>query len=100
MDNKNVKVLLLECFARQTMVMMEFLHKDGYHLTTYNSRKTDLGYLSHYPDKKILAPWNRESEEESAAELLKVLQADHFKNRSAGLFREKHDHPGIISQRQ
>ena len=78
MSDKKIKVLLLECFTRQAMVMMEFLHKDGYHVTTYNNRKTDLGYLSHYPDKKILAPWDRNDPDKSAAELLKILKADHY----------------------
>ena len=48
------KVLLLEGFARQSMPMMEALHKNGYHVTTYNASKLDMGYVSRYPDKKII----------------------------------------------
>lgn len=78
MLNKDIKVLLLEGFARQSMAMMEAIHKNGYFLATYNSKKTDLGYLSHYPDKKILGFWDRENEDASAQALLNLLQTDHY----------------------
>ena len=78
MKNNTIKVLLLEGFARQSMAIMEALNKDGYHVTTYNSRKSDLGYLSHYPDRKLLGFWDREDEEKSAAALLEVLKNEHF----------------------
>jgi predicted ATP-grasp superfamily ATP-dependent carboligase len=77
-DNKKIRVLLLEGFARQSMAMMEALHRNGYHVTTYNGRKTDLGYLSRYPDKKILAFWDRSNEAKSADALLEILKADHY----------------------
>lgn len=77
-NNKEIKVLLLEGFARQSMAMMESIHKDGYFLATYNSRKTDLGYLSHYPDKKIIGFWDREDEEKSAQAILELLKTDHY----------------------
>lgn len=77
-QNKGIKVLLLEGFARQSMAIMESLHRDCYHVTTYNSRKTDLGYLSHYPDKKLLGFWDREDEEASAKAILEVLKTDHY----------------------
>ena len=51
----NVKVLLIEGRARQVMPLMESLHKLGCHVTTYNASKLDMGYSSHYPDKKILS---------------------------------------------
>ena len=54
-SNKKIRVLLLEGFARQSMAIMELIHKDGFFLATYNSRKSDLGYLSHYPDFKNAA---------------------------------------------
>lgn len=77
-DQKEIRVLLLECFTRQAMPMMEFLHKNGYHVTTYNSRRTDLGYLSRYPDRKLRAFWDRNDEEKSAQALLEILKADHY----------------------
>lgn len=78
MDNKHIKVLLLEGFARQNMAMMESLHKDGYYIATYNNKKTDLGYLSHYPDKKILGAWDRNDENKSAEVILNLLKTEHY----------------------
>ena len=78
MGNKNIRVLLLEGFARQSMAMMESLHKAGYHVTTYNNSMTDLGYLSRYPDKKILGFWDRNDEKKSAKALLSVLKKGHY----------------------
>ena len=76
--NYKIKVLLLEGFARQSMPMMEALHKNGYHVTTYNSSRLDMGYVSKYPDKKLLLPWNRENEDESFGYLLELLKKEHF----------------------
>lgn len=50
-----VRVLLIEGRARQVMPLMESLHKLGCHVTTYNASKLDMGYASHYPDKKVLS---------------------------------------------
>lgn len=77
-ENKKIKVLLLEGFTRQCMAMMECLHKDGYYLATYNNKKTDLGYLSRFPDRKILGFWNRDDEEASARAILEFLKIEHF----------------------
>ena len=77
-DLSGVKVLLLEGFARQSMAIMESLHKLGCHVTTYNNSKLDLGYLSHYPDKKIIGFWDRTDEKKSAAALMEVLKKEHF----------------------
>lgn len=73
-----VKVLLLEGFARQTMPIMQALHDLGCHITTYNNSRLDLGYLSRYPDKKLLAFWDRNDAKKSLIALVKVLQADHY----------------------
>lgn len=51
----NVRVLLIEGRARQVMPLMESLHKLGCHVTTYNASKLDMGYASHYPDRKVLS---------------------------------------------
>ena len=75
---KGVKVLLLEGFARQSMAIMESLHKLGCHVTTYNNSRLDLGYLSRYPNKKIIGFWDRNDEKASASALLKLLKAEHF----------------------
>ncbi len=76
--NSSIKILLLEGFARQSMPMMEALHKNGYHITTYNNSRLDMGYSSHYPDKKLLRFWDRNDEESSYKALLEVLKSDHY----------------------
>lgn len=76
--NYKIKVLLLEGFARQSMPVMEALYKNGYHITTYNCSRLDMGYVSRYPDEKLLRFWNRDDEEASYHELLTVLQAQHY----------------------
>ena len=77
-DLQGVKVLLLEGFARQSMPIMEALHKNGCHITTYNNSKLDMGYASHYPDKKLIKFWDRNDEEASYAALLEVLKEDKY----------------------
>ncbi|MBE6904278.1 MAG: ATP-grasp domain-containing protein [Ruminococcaceae bacterium] len=77
-DLKGIKVLLLEGFARQVMPMMQALHDLECHITTYNSKKTDLGYLSKYPDKKIIGVWDRKNEQASYNALLDVLKAEKY----------------------
>lgn len=77
-DLSNVKVLLLEGFARQIMPLMQALHNLGCDVTTYNTSKLDLGYASRYPHKKIIAPWNRNDESESLQALIEVLKKDKY----------------------
>jgi len=77
-DLQGVKVLLLEGFARQSMPIMEALHKNGCHITTYNKSKLDMGYSSHYPDKKLIKFWDRNDEDSSYAALLEVLKEDKY----------------------
>lgn len=73
-----VKVLLLEGFARQSMPMMKALHQLGVHLTTYNDRRSDLGFLSRYPDRKLLEFWDRKDEKASLQALIRVLKENKF----------------------
>lgn len=75
---QGVSVLLLEGFARQVMPMMQALHDLGCTITTYNSSMLDMGYASRYPDKKLLAFWDRNDEEQSFTALLEVLKQAHY----------------------
>lgn len=75
---RGVRVLLLEGFARQSMALMPALKKLGCHVTTYNSSKLDLGYVSRYPDAKLIQPWNREDADFSFSALMDVLQRDKY----------------------
>lgn len=77
-DLSQYKVLLLEGFARQNMPVMEALHKLGCTIVTYNKSKLDIGYASKYPDKKIIAFWDRNDEQKSYEKLLEVLKTEHY----------------------
>ena len=74
----NTHILLLEGFGRQVMPMMQALHDLGCKITTYNSSKLDMGYASKYPDRKLLAYWNRNDEDMSYHSLLEILKKDKY----------------------
>ena len=73
-----VRVLLIEGRARQVMPLMESLHKLGCHVTTYNASKLDMGYASHYPDKKVLSYCNAKDPEKSWAAISKELKTKQY----------------------
>lgn len=75
---KGVKVLLLEGFGRQIMPMMQALYDLKCHITTYNKSKLDLGYASRYPDKKLIAFWDRNDAQKSLDALRDVLKNDKY----------------------
>lgn len=73
-----IRVLLLEGFSRQSIIMMQALHDLGCHLATYNSSKLDPGFMSRYPDEKIIGFWNRSDEQASYKALLQFLKEHHY----------------------
>lgn len=77
-DLTGVRVLLLEGFARQSMALMPALKQLGCHLTTYNSSRLDPGYASRWPDRRLIAPWNREDADFSFRHLMDVLTRDKY----------------------
>lgn len=74
----NIRVLLIEGRARQVMPLMESLHKLGCHVTTYNASKLDMGYASHYPDKKVLSYCNAKDPEGSWDAIKKELMTKEY----------------------
>ena len=74
----NVRVLLIEGRARQVMPLMESLHKLGCHVTTYNASKLDMGYASHYPDKKIVSFCNAKEPDKSWEAISKELKTKQY----------------------
>ena len=78
-DYSKVRILLIEGRTRQVMPLMEYLHKLGCHVTTYNSSKMDLGYTSRYPNKKLIrycSPNDPEKTWTVLSEELKTKQYD------------------------
>lgn len=54
MDFKGIRVLLLDGASRQILPIMNDIKELGCHVTTFNTSKLDNGYVSRYPDNKIL----------------------------------------------
>lgn len=77
-DLSNARVLLLEGFARQVMPLMQAFHDLGCHITTYNTSKLDMGYASRYPNRKIIAFWDRNDIQKSLEALCKILKSNNY----------------------
>ncbi|MDR3586072.1 MAG: ATP-grasp domain-containing protein [Desulfosporosinus sp.] len=77
-DLAGVRVLLLEGFARQIMPLLQALHDLDCHVTTYNESKLDMGYVSRYPNKKLIEFWDRNDAQRSLEALRKVLKRDKY----------------------
>lgn len=78
-DFANVRVLLVEGFARQVMPMMEYLRFLGCKVATLNASKLDMGYSSRYPNERIVRPdWDRKNEDRSFEVLLEELKRGRF----------------------
>ena len=54
MEFKNVKILLVDGADRQTLPLARSFKELGCNVATLNSSRLDLGYVSRYPDEKIL----------------------------------------------
>lgn len=54
MDYKNIKVLLIDGSSRQLLPILYDIKELGCHVTTLNSSKLDNGYVSRYPDEKLI----------------------------------------------
>ena len=54
MDFKGIKVLLLDGGSRQILPIMYDIKELECHVTTFNTSKLDNGYVSRYPDAKVL----------------------------------------------
>lgn len=75
---KQVRVLLIEGRARQIMPLMESMHELGCHVTTFNTSKLDMGYVSRYPDKKIIKKCNMNDPDEYWKAVKPVLMSGKF----------------------
>ena len=54
MEFKDVKILLVDGGDRQTLPLARAFKELGCNVATLNSSRLDLGYVSRYPDEKIL----------------------------------------------
>lgn len=77
-DLSGTRVLLVEGFARQIMPMMQALNELGCHITTLNTSKLDLGYASRYPNKKLIAFWDRSDMAASLHSLKEIISKGDY----------------------
>lgn len=68
-----MKILLIEGNARQVLPMAKSLRELGHEVTTYNSSKTDYGYTSRYPHRKLIAFFNLQDEPKTLRTILNEL---------------------------
>lgn len=75
MDYTKIRVLLLEGYARQILPMAKAFRKLGCEVTTLNDSKLDVGYVSKYPNHKVIGCCSRDDYEgtvKCVRELLKT----------------------------
>ena len=63
MINRKHKILLIDGSSRQVLIMAKSLRELGHEVTTYNSRKSDFGYASRYPHRKLLLTFDLKRKE-------------------------------------
>ena len=73
-----IRVLLIEGRARQIMPLMESMHKLGCHVTTFNTSRLDMGFVSHYPNKKILSKCDISSPDSYWEAVSKELKSGNY----------------------
>lgn len=59
-DYKSLSVLVLDGASRQILPILSGLHKLGCDITTINAKKLDNGYVSRYPDHKLIIPQGKD----------------------------------------
>lgn len=62
---RKIKILLIEGNARQVLPMAKSLRDLGHEVTTYNTSKSDFGYASRCPHRKLLAFFDKNDEDKT-----------------------------------
>lgn len=78
MKDTSVSVLLYGGAARQVLPMAKALRKLGCEVTTYNASKLDPGYVSRYPNRRILGYFNPLEPQLSYNALSEELKRNHY----------------------
>ena len=78
MDFKGLRVLVLDCYGRQTATILQQLHDLKCVSTTLNCSKLDIGYASHYPKRKLLYPETRHDNEKLKEVLDKEITSGNY----------------------
>lgn len=75
---KQVHVLLIEGFTRQVLPIMKDLHSLGCQITTYNSSRMDIGYVSRFPNHRVIRYCNTNDRDRSYKELKEELSSGKY----------------------
>ena len=73
-----MNVLLLDGNTRQSLPMVKALSQKGHKVTLLCIRKSDLGYKSRWPTKKLLGPDPKVNDRAYIDNLLSILQSDKY----------------------
>lgn len=73
-----ISILLADGADRQTTILGRAYKKMGCSLATLNASRLDIGYVSRYPDRKLLFPGFRRTPESLAQTLKKVVQSGDY----------------------
>ena len=78
MDFRKVHVLLLEGYARQILPMAKAFRQLGCEVTTLNASKLDVGYVSRYPNHKIIDCCSREDYARTVSVVRRLLKTGKY----------------------
>lgn len=78
MDYSDIRVLILEGYARQALPMAKAFRQLGCKVTTLNSSKLDVGYVSRYPHYKIIGCCSRDDCEGTVNQVRELLKTKKY----------------------
>jgi len=78
MEKKQTKVLLLDGHTVQVLPIAKSLKKNGHHVTILSEEKLSYGWVSRYPDKKILSPSAHKEPEAFLTFLTEHIAQNHY----------------------
>ncbi len=78
MDYSKIRVLILEGYARQALPMAKAFRQLGCQVTTLNSSKLDVGYVSRYPHHKIIGCCSRDDYEGTVNQVRELLKTKKY----------------------
>jgi predicted ATP-grasp superfamily ATP-dependent carboligase len=98
MEDKPIKILLLDGHTVQVLPIAKSLKKNGYHVTILCEEKLSYGWVSRYPDQKVLSPSAHKEPEQFLSFLTEHISENQYDvviplfDDSAGILGENKKH--------
>jgi predicted ATP-grasp superfamily ATP-dependent carboligase len=98
MDDRQIKILLLDGHTVQVLPIAKSLKKNGYHVTILCEEKLSYGWVSRYPDQKVLSPSAHKEPEQFLSFLTQHISKNQYDvviplfDDSAGILGENKKH--------